>query len=116
MLDAWRGLKGLPKKPKCPPHEAILGYASRRCLHGLSDPPRRAGRVCLCLFGETAAERAKETGGSPRTLHYQARRFEQEGMASLFPKPPREPAAPGPRLPQEMCQLIVNRKRGISWL
>jgi putative transposase len=39
----------------------------------------------LVLFGETAAERAKETGASERTLHYQAKRFEQEGMASLFP-------------------------------
>ena len=29
----------------------------------------------IVLFGETAAERAKETGASERTLHYQARRF-----------------------------------------
>jgi hypothetical protein len=62
----------------------------------------------IVLFGETAAERAKETGGSPRTLHYQARRFEQEGMASLFPKPSSEPLPPGLKLPPEMCQLIVN--------
>jgi hypothetical protein len=40
----------------------------------------------IVLFGETAAERAKETGASPRTLHHQAKRFEQEGMASLFHK------------------------------
>ncbi len=39
----------------------------------------------VILFGETAAERAKETGTSERTLHYQAKRFEQEGMMSLFP-------------------------------
>jgi putative transposase len=64
----------------------------------------------IVLFGETAAERAKETGASERTLHYQARRFEQEGMASLFPKPPSEPLAPGLKLPSEMCQLIVNLK------
>src|SRR6266849_3285944 len=64
----------------------------------------------IVLFGETAAERAKETGASERTLHYQARRFEQEGMASLFPKPPQQPATPGPRLPPELCQLIVNLK------
>jgi hypothetical protein len=37
----------------------------------------------VVLFGETAAERAKETGTSERTLHQQARLFEQEGMASL---------------------------------
>lgn len=64
----------------------------------------------IVLFGETAAERAKETGASERTLHYQARRFEQLGMASLFPKQRSEPASPGPRLPPEMCQLIVNLK------
>jgi putative transposase len=40
----------------------------------------------IVLFGETAAERAKETGGSPRTLHYQAQRFEQLGMISCFTK------------------------------
>jgi putative transposase len=64
----------------------------------------------LVLFGETAAERAKETGASERTLHYQARRFEQEGMASLFPKQRSEPLPPGPKLPPEMCQVIVNLK------
>ena len=31
----------------------------------------------IVLFGETAAERAKETGTSERTLHDQAKRFEQ---------------------------------------
>jgi hypothetical protein len=40
----------------------------------------------IVLFGETAAERAKETGASERTLHYQADQFERFGMASLFPK------------------------------
>ena len=38
----------------------------------------------VVLFGETAAERAKEIGTSERTLHHQAKQFEQEGMASLF--------------------------------
>ena len=40
----------------------------------------------ILLFGETAAERARETGASERTLHHQAKLFEQEGMASFFPK------------------------------
>jgi hypothetical protein len=64
----------------------------------------------VVLFGETAAERAKETGTSERTLHHQAKRFEQEGMASLFRHPP--PPAPdqGRSLPQEMRQLIVDLK------
>src|SRR5712692_6902768 len=64
----------------------------------------------IVLFGETAAERAKETGASERTLHHQARLFEQEGMASLFPKERGEPLAPGRSLPPEMCQLIINLK------
>ncbi len=38
----------------------------------------------VILFGETVAERAKETGAGERTLHDQAMRFEQEGMAGLF--------------------------------
>ncbi len=64
----------------------------------------------VVLFGETAAERAKETGTSERTLHHQAKRFEQEGMASLVRHPP--PPAPdqGRSLLQEMRQLIVDLK------
>lgn len=68
----------------------------------------------LVLFGETAASRAKETGGSPRTLRYQADQFEQYGMASLFPKEPASPRDPGRNLPPEMRQLIVDRKRRTS--
>ena len=64
----------------------------------------------IVLFGETAAERAKETGASERTLHYQAKLFEQEGMASLFHKGPSESTSPGRSLPPEMCQVIVNLK------
>ena len=40
----------------------------------------------VVLFGETAAERAKETGASERTLHHKADQFDQHGMASLFHK------------------------------
>ncbi len=64
----------------------------------------------VVLFGETAAERAKETGASERTLLHQARRFEQEGMASLFHKQPSPSPDQGRSLPQEMRQLIVNLK------
>lgn len=64
----------------------------------------------IVLFGETAAERAKGTGASERTLHHQARLFEQEGMGSLFHKERSESLAPGRNLPPEMCQLIVNLK------
>lgn len=64
----------------------------------------------IILFGETAAERAKETGASSRTLHRQARLFEQEGMASLFPKERPPSAETGRSLPPSMCQLIVSLK------
>ena len=64
----------------------------------------------IVLFGETAAERAKETGASERTLHYQANLFEQEGMASLFHKEHPTDPQPGRSLPPEICQLIVNLK------
>jgi hypothetical protein len=64
----------------------------------------------LVLFGQTAAERAKETGTSERTLHYQANLFEQEGMASLFRHGPPTDPQPGRNLSPEICQLIVNLK------
>jgi hypothetical protein len=64
----------------------------------------------VILFGETAAERAKETGTPERTLLHQAKRFEQEGMASLFPKEHISPAPTERSLPEEMRQLIVNLK------
>ncbi len=66
----------------------------------------------IVLFSETAASRAKETGGSERTLHYQADQCERHGMASLFPKARALAPDPGRSLPPEMRQLIVDRKRG----
>jgi transposase len=64
----------------------------------------------VVLFGETAAERARETGTSERTLYHQARLFEQEGMASLFHKKRASSTEAGRSLPPEMRQLIVNLK------
>ena len=64
----------------------------------------------ILLFGQTAASRAKETGASERTLHYQADQFEHYGMVSLFPKERAPTPEPGRNLPPEMCQLIVNLK------
>jgi hypothetical protein len=60
----------------------------------------------VVLFGETAAERAKETGASERTLHYQARRFEQEGMAS-HPRLARVAQSSLPLSRSLECLLIV---------
>jgi len=64
----------------------------------------------IVLFGETAASRAKETGVSERTLHYQADQFERFGMVSLFPKAPAPSPEPGQRLPEDVRQLIVDLK------
>jgi len=64
----------------------------------------------IVLFGETAASRAKETGISERTLHYQADQFERFGMVSLFPKAPAPAPDPGQRLPPELRQLIIDLK------
>src|SRR5712691_8430341 len=64
----------------------------------------------VVLFGETAAARAKEIGASERTLHHQARLFEQEGMASLFAKERASSPDTGRSLPPEMRQLIVDLK------
>lgn len=62
----------------------------------------------MLLFGETAAERAKETGASERTLRYQADQFEQYGMVSLFPKERAPTPDPGRSLPPELRQFIVD--------
>jgi hypothetical protein len=64
----------------------------------------------IMLFGETAASRAKETGVSERTLHYQADQFERHGMASLFHKQPPPSLEKGRSLPPEMRQLMVDLK------
>jgi hypothetical protein len=64
----------------------------------------------IVLFHESAAERAKEIGDSPRMLQYHAQQFEQEGMASLFPKERTPSPEAGRSLPKDMRQLIVNLK------
>jgi putative transposase len=65
----------------------------------------------MLLFGQTSAERAKETGSSERTLRYQADQFKREGMISLFPSEHAPtPVEPGRNLPPEMRQLIVDLK------
>ena len=68
----------------------------------------------IVLFGKTAASRARETGASERTLHQQARLFEQEGMASLFHKARTTERESGRSLPPDMCQMIVNLKAEYS--
>jgi len=63
----------------------------------------------IILFGETAGERAKETGVAQRTLSRKADDFEQQGMLSLFSQDqPREGGETARTLPPEMRQLIVD--------
>jgi putative transposase len=64
----------------------------------------------VVLFGETAAERAKETGASERTLHFKADQFDHQGMASLFHKENSPSPDKGRSLPPDMRQLIVDLK------
>ncbi len=58
----------------------------------------------IVIFGDTSAERARQTGAAARTLHEKARRFDEEGVASLFP------AARAPTLQPEIRRLIVDLK------
>lgn len=58
----------------------------------------------IVVFGDTPAERARQTGAAARTLHEKARRFDEEGVPSLFP------AARGPTLQPEIRRLIVDLK------
>ncbi len=70
----------------------------------------------VVLFGQSPAERARETGAAERTIRRKADRFDAYGMASLFAadEPPRHP--PRDRsdrraLPPDVRQLIVDLKR-----
>jgi aspartate/methionine/tyrosine aminotransferase len=59
----------------------------RRFSNILVFPEQKAYELLrtVVLFGETAAERAKETEASERTLHHKANQFDQHGMGwSLF--------------------------------
>ena len=63
----------------------------------------------IILFGETAGERAKETGAAQRTLSRKADDFEQHGMLSLFSEDqPRERTETARSRPPDMRQLIVD--------
>jgi transposase len=60
------------------------------------------------LFGQSAAERAAETGAAERTLYRHVARFDQLGMASLVPPPKVEKHR---LLPAEVRQTILDAKR-----
>lgn len=58
----------------------------------------------IVLFGDTPAERAGQTGAAERTLYEKARRFDEEGVPSLFP------TERGPTLNPLIRRLIVDLK------
>jgi len=67
------------------------------------------------LFGQSPAERARETGAAERTIRRKADRFDAYGMASLFagdePRPMAHDRADRRALPPDVRQLIVDLKR-----
>jgi hypothetical protein len=77
----------------------------------LADPIQETDELLrpILLFGQAAAERARETGTAERTLQRKAARFAATGMRSLFDAP--APAAEDRRqLPREIRQAIVRLK------
>jgi hypothetical protein len=60
----------------------------------------------LTLFGASVPERARETGSAERTLYRRVKRFEEEGMESLFGSE----TARRRRLPPAMRRLVVDLK------
>lgn len=62
---------------------------------------------CL-VFQESAAARARETGIPERTISRRVKRFQEEGMLSLFDQEATPPPDTERSLPQDMRQLMVN--------
>ncbi len=70
----------------------------------------------VVLFGQSPAERARETGAAERTIRRKADRFDAYGMASLFAHDEPHHRPEGDRtdrraLPPDVRQLIVDLKR-----
>ncbi len=62
----------------------------------------------VVLFGQSPAERARETGVPRRTVYRQADRFEREGMGSLFDD--RAPIEKHKALPEQIRKAIIELK------
>ena len=77
----------------------------------VDDEPQRhyeLMRTCV-LFGQSPAERARQTGVPARSLYRMVERFDQLGLASVF-TPATETPRRGPSLSPALRQLIVDRK------
>lgn len=64
----------------------------------------------IVLFGQPAADRARETGVPERTLRRKAVRFAEQGMQSLFDDPTPMAERDRRRLPPETRRAIVDLK------
>jgi hypothetical protein len=64
----------------------------------------------IVLFGQPAADRARETGVPERTLRRKAARFVEQGMRSLFDEPTPAAEQDRRRLPAEIRRAIVDLK------
>jgi transposase len=62
----------------------------------------------VVLWGETAGERARQTGENERTIDRKADSFDRRGMLGLFPARRRQPVEDPRSLPPPMRQLIVD--------
>src|ERR687885_679421 len=77
----------------------------------VEDPAQRVYEVmrpCV-LFGQSPAERARQTGVPQRTLYRQVERFDTLGMRSLFARVEKD-RTPRPTLSPRLRQLIVDLK------
>lgn len=62
----------------------------------------------LALFGESVAERARQTGVPERTMYRRVERFERDGMLSLFAPDPAAARAKRQGLEPHIRRLIVE--------
>jgi len=96
-----------PRQPRAP-------TADYRQIQLLVDSPPQARYEMLrpnVLFGQSAAERARQVGVPRRTFYRRLERFDLLGMRSLFDDDPLvRPPARQPGLPPHLRQLVVDRK------
>src|SRR2546423_1583819 len=75
---------------------------------GPKQPAYEVMRTCV-LFGQSPAERARQTGLAARSLYRMVECFDRLGMANLF-APIEEAPRRGPSLSPALRQLIVDPK------
>ncbi len=70
----------------------------------------------VVLFGETAGERARQTGEHACTVDRNAYKFDRQGMPGLFPKGRGEPREDPRSLPPPMRQLIADLHAEVPYM